>query len=87
MRVFDITRSAGNFIASLPPKQFKQVVSKVLELGKNPRPNDSEKLKGFDFYRVDIGEYRIIYSFDDKSVIIREINKRNDDAIYKKLRS
>ncbi|MBF0635493.1 MAG: type II toxin-antitoxin system RelE/ParE family toxin, partial [Nitrospinae bacterium] len=25
------------------------------------KPNDSGKLKGYAFYRVDIGEYRIVY--------------------------
>jgi len=80
------TKQADEFVSRLPPKQFKQIFSKILSLKKNCLPNDVAKLKGFDdFYRVDIGEYRIIYRFDASTVYVEAIGKRNDGEVYKKL--
>jgi mRNA interferase RelE/StbE len=58
-----------------------------MNLRKDPMPHDSSKLHGTeDQYRVDIGEYRIVYKFDDKTVYIQIVGKRNDDEVYKKMK-
>jgi len=57
-----------------------------MDLLKNPKPHDSSKLKGYpDLYRKDVGEYRIIYKFEDETVYVLLIGKRNDDDVYKRL--
>ena len=68
----------------LPHKHLRQIVMKVFSLQDNPRPPDSKKLgRG---YRVDSGEYRILYIIDDAKqlVTIWLVGKRNDDEIYRK---
>lgn len=82
----DIYPDVAKFVADLEPKRFKQVLSKILSLLKDPRPQDSQELKGYSFHRVDIGEYRIIYSYTDEIVTIILVGKRNDDEVYKDLR-
>lgn len=54
----------------------------------NPLPNDSQPMKGATNgeHRVDVGECRIVYRFDDALVEILIIGKRNDDEIYKEWR-
>ena len=87
MRKIDITKSAGKFIKSLPPKQYRQVVSTMLNLRENPTPHDSEQLTGYSEYmRVDIGEYRIVYRYDSNTVYIAVVGKRNDDEVYKQFK-
>ena len=57
-----------------------------MALNLDPRPADSKSLKGYPgFYRVDSGEYRIIYRFvpEDDLVEIILVGKRNDDEVYK----
>jgi mRNA interferase RelE/StbE len=66
-------------------KQFRQVGQKVLSLLADPKPNDAAPLKGFDYRRTDVGEYRIVYRFDDETVYVVLIAKRHDDEVYKKL--
>ncbi len=57
-----------------------------MDLLKNPRPHDSSKLRGYpDLYRKDVGEYRIIYKFDDGTIYVLLIGKRNDNEVYKRL--
>lgn len=73
-------------IAKLPPKHFKQVLGKALSLLAEPTPPDSKLLIGYaSLYRVDSGEYRIIYTFDDTYVDLILVGKRNDDEVYRRL--
>ncbi len=64
---------------------------KILSLRRTPFPNDSKKLENFSYqvldgYRVDHGEYRIVYAVDEtrKTVKVGLILNRNED--YKELR-
>lgn len=80
-----ITRQAEKFWSELQPKQYKQVGRTVVGLLKEHCPHDSADLKGAlkGERRVDIGEYRIIYSVDGDLVSILVIGLRNDDDVYK----
>lgn len=81
----EVTRAAGKFLETLPPKQFRQVVLSVFKLRQNPKPNDSKQLIGSGNYRrIDVGEYRVIYRLEGDVVYLALIGKRNDDEVYKK---
>jgi mRNA interferase RelE/StbE len=74
------------FLRGLPPKISNQIAKKVLALNLDPLPTDHKALKGYPgFYRVDSGEYRIIYRFvaENDLVEVILIGKRNDDEVYK----
>lgn len=87
MRKLDMTRDAYKFLENLQQaKQFRQVAIKAFALLNDPTPSDSAQLKGYDYYRVDVGEYRIVYKFDDEAVYLVLIAKRNDDEVYKALK-
>ena len=83
MRTIELAKHADRFLRRLPPKHRRQVSVKVQELGANPTPQDASLLKGSSYWRADSGEYRIIYRFDDKTVFVSDIGKRNDDEIYR----
>lgn len=83
-----IEKKVIKFVARLQSKQYKQIVSKILSLQENPRPQDYKKLEGYkDGYRVDSGEYRILYTIDDKEqlVTIWRVGLRNDNRVYRGL--
>ncbi len=86
MRKFLIDRDATKFLQDLDAKQYKQIASKMLSLMVNATPADYSQLKGSAYYRVDSGEYRIVYRFDVDTVYVVLIGKRNDDEVYDKLR-
>lgn len=72
-------------------KLLRQVFIKILSLRRNPFPQDSKKLVNFNYqglsgYRIDQGEYRIVYAADEtgKRVLIGLILNRNED--YKELK-
>ena len=79
-RVF-IRRPAEKAVAQLPPKIRRQVTERLRELAGNPRPQDVKMLRGREkVYRVDSGEYRIVYEIDDaeKRVTVRVVKHRKD---------
>ncbi|BBB91716.1 MAG TPA: type II toxin-antitoxin system RelE/ParE family toxin [Methylomusa anaerophila] len=82
--VLDLSNRAGKALADLENKQFKQVALKMLSLLRNPFPNDSEKLTGSDYRRVDIGEYRIVYDVQDGVVRVLAVGPRNDGTVYRR---
>ncbi|MBF0318558.1 MAG: type II toxin-antitoxin system RelE/ParE family toxin [Nitrospirae bacterium] len=86
MLTLHITRQVRNFLKTLDPKQYSQVTRKIFSLLDTGTANDSKKLKGCDYLRVDIGEYRIIYRVENNCVYVQFIGKRNDSEIYKALR-
>ena len=83
-----ISRQTGHFVKTLPLKQYKQVVGAIFSLLNNPKPHDSQILRGSrqDNRRVDMGEYRIVYRVEGEELLILVAGKRNDDDIYKRLK-
>ena len=62
----------------------KKLAIAVKELATNPTPNGSKKLSGYPFYRVRVGNYRIVYRYDNKTLYVTIIEKR--DKVYTLLR-
>lgn len=88
MRKLALSKPVVDFISELQAKQFKQVMGKILSLLTEPTPADSQPLKGFDdLRRADQGEFRIVYRYDENTVAVSLVGKRNDDEIYKRLRN
>lgn len=78
-----------DFLKGLQPKIAAQIAKKVMLLNVDPLPADCKALTGYaGCYRVDSGEYRIVYRFDAESDLVEVIlvGKRNDDEVYKQLK-
>lgn len=86
MLSLDLDKRAQRFLDRLPPKHFEQVDRKISALREVPFPQDTKRLKGMDWFRVDSGEYRIIYNVRGNVLDVFLIGKRNDDDVYKKLK-
>jgi mRNA interferase RelE/StbE len=80
-----ISRKARKFLDNLPSKQFRQIIKKVFALLEDPRPHDSEELRGYPFLRSDVGEYRIIYDVQGDTLRLIIVGKRNDEEVYRQL--
>ncbi len=83
-----IAKTAKKDLLDLQTKQFAQVAKKIFSLQRNPKPQDRKQLKGYPSgYRVDQGEYRILYTIDDGLLMVNifQIGKRNDGEVYHNL--
>jgi mRNA interferase RelE/StbE len=89
MAKLDGLEAVLDFLKGLQPKIAAQIAKKVFALNIDPLPTDSKSLKGYPgLYRVDLGEYRIVYRFDVEADVIQIllVGKRNDDEVYKQLK-
>jgi len=73
------------FLDTLPPKQFRQVTRRIIMLMADPRPTDAERLRGYEYSRVTVGEYRVIFDVHDGVLRVLAVGKRNDDEVYRRL--
>jgi mRNA interferase RelE/StbE len=74
------------FLDTLPPKQYRQVTRKIIMLMADPQPTDAERLKGYDYSRVTVGEYRVVFDVQGGVLRVIAIGKRNDGEEYRRLR-
>ncbi|RJP23416.1 MAG: type II toxin-antitoxin system RelE/ParE family toxin [Candidatus Omnitrophota bacterium] len=82
-RIVYLPHAEKEFLA-LPKDVQKRVDQKILTLQKNPRPSGIIELKGF--YRLRIGDYRVIYEVRDDRLLIIIIQIGHRREIYKRRR-
>jgi len=79
-----IKPSAVKELNTLPKKDLQKIVKRIQNLASNPRPTGCEKLTNDEKYRIRQGSYRIVYSIEDRQLIvwIIKIGLRKD--VYRK---
>ena len=82
----NISKDAAKVILRLLPKHARQVSEKISALRENPNANDTKKMKGYPLNRVDVGEYRIIYTVVGNTLRVEVVGKRNDSQVYRMLK-
>ena len=63
---------------------YLRISNKIHSLENNPRPTGSIKLSGIEGYRIRIGDYRILYTINErtKEVVVYSFAHRKE--VYKK---
>lgn len=71
-------------LRSFAPAIQKRLLKRMKTLQKNPRPHGAKKLAGEDdLYRIREGDYRIIYTIQDKALIILVLKIGDRKEIYR----
>ncbi|WP_297506098.1 type II toxin-antitoxin system RelE/ParE family toxin [Thermococcus sp.] len=80
-----LSRKSLKFLRNLSPKDRARIKESLLKLRENPWSMQYKKLKGYPFYRIRVGDYRVIYSVDEtsKTVYVIRIGRRGN--VYKDL--
>lgn len=67
------------------PRERRELISDVLDdLEKNPRPPGAKKLSGSDGWRVRKGDYRVLYTVDDASCLVRVYRIGHRREVYRR---
>ncbi len=77
----EITRTAEKRFRKLPSQDQGRLAKALLALATNPLPRGARKLQGYeDVFRIRVGAYRILYSIEERRliVIILKIGHRQD---------
>ena len=78
----EIKKSATKEIEKLPKAMLKKVVDKIQSLANTPRPAGCKKLTADEKYRVRVGGYRILYSIEDKKLVIYVVKVGHRKKVY-----
>ena len=80
--VIHIKKKALKQLASIAKKNRLRIIGVIELLGENPLPPKALKLTGRDGYRIRVGDYRIIYTFNSKQVRIAVIKIGSRKDVY-----
>ena len=74
-------------LKSVSPQEVVRIQTAISDLADNPRPSGCKQLKGKnrEYFRVRVGDYRIIYTVENKVLLIVVVCIGHRREIYKKL--
>lgn len=75
--------SADKVVARLPKEIRARIAERLVALSDNPRPPGSVKLTDQDAYRIRVGDYRVIYTIEDKRLIVLVIDVGHRREVYR----
>jgi mRNA interferase RelE/StbE len=77
-------RSARRELERLEAGMARRIITRIEALASNPRPLGCVKLQGADnLWRIRVGDYRVIYSIDDRARIVDISTVRHRSDAYR----
>jgi mRNA interferase RelE/StbE len=69
---------------AVPKNVYRNIRSRIDNLAYNPRPDGCLKMKGVKgfYYRIRVGDYRVIYTIEDNILTIEVIKIGHRKDIY-----
>ena len=77
--------AARKSLEKLEKQDQLRIYAAIELLGDNPRPPLAVKIKSSDYFRVRVGDYRILYSIDSGRLIILIIDLGHRREIYRSI--
>ena len=76
----DLSPAAARELCRLPPGDAARLRGPILALGIEPRPPGVTRLSGTDWWRLRVGDLRVVYAIDDdrRVVIVLRAARRNE---------
>lgn len=78
-----IERNAEKDLRKTPKAIQKKIISVIVSLETNPRPPSVRKISGSEnYYRIRVGDYRIVYEINDKEKKVNIFRIRHRKEAY-----
>lgn len=71
--IVKLSKLAQKQLDKLPETDNKRLTTTIQKLGDEPRPSGVRKLKGQEGYRIRVGDYRVLYTINDKVLFIEVV--------------
>lgn len=78
------TRAKREFLR-LPAEVQERITDALDDLESNPRPPGAKRLGGAEGYRLRKGDYRVLYTADDKARLVRVYRIGHRREVYRRL--
>jgi mRNA interferase RelE/StbE len=69
--------------STIPKKDLQKILRRIETLSQDPRPQGCEKLTGQERYRVRQGNYRIVYSIQDRELTVWVVKVGHRKEVYR----
>ena len=79
----EIVSKAEREFLKLPMRVRTSLTKKMLSLKDNPRPLGAKKLRETDYYRIRVGDFRVIYSIDDARRLVKLLSIAHRREVYR----
>jgi mRNA interferase RelE/StbE len=80
-----LTSSAAKELQKLPTHLVARVFPRIEKLASNPRPPSCKKIQGGDReWRIRIGDYRVVYTVDEKNFFVEVTRIRHRKDVYQR---
>jgi len=78
-----IENRAAKEVDALQEEMLERVVKAISFLKQNPRPHGVKKLFMDDGWRIRVGDYRILYTIDDKQKVVTVYRVKHRKEAYR----
>ena len=78
------SKNSIDFLNKIEPFVSKRIIGYIRKFSENPRIREFKRLKGESAFRLRVGDYRIIFDFDQKNKRINIIGIGHRKNIYKR---
>ena len=80
-----LTSSAEKELNKLSNSLIVRIAPRLENLAANPRPPGCRKLRGGDKeWRIRVGDYRVVYTIDDTSLLVEVTRIRHRSEVYER---
>jgi mRNA interferase RelE/StbE len=80
-----IAPAAQRQLRRLPPGEAARLRGPILALAIDPQPPGVSKLTGTDFWRLRVGDLRIVYLIDDDGAVVVLRVARRSERTYRRV--
>jgi mRNA interferase RelE/StbE len=85
-RRVELAPAAQRQLQRLPPGDAARLRGPILSLALEPRPPGATKVTGSDFWRLRVGNLRLIYSIDDAASLVVVLTvARRSESTYRRI--
>jgi mRNA interferase RelE/StbE len=83
----ELAPAATSQLRKLPPDAVARLRGPILALARDPRPPGAVILAGSSFWRLRVGDIRIVFAVDDaaRTVVVLRVARRNEST-YRRVR-
>jgi mRNA interferase RelE/StbE len=83
----ELAPAAQRQLRRLPPGDAAGLRGPILALALDPRPPGASKLAGSDFWRLRLGQLRVVFAIDDAARVVVVLRAaRRAESTYRRLR-
>jgi len=71
-------------LRKIPKQDVRRIMTRIESLADDPRPPQAEMLTGDDKYRIRQGNYRILYTIEDNTLVVCVVKVGHRREVYRR---